>query len=178
MMAAAGNAIFPEKESTEMNNCREFLLDDLLAVTAIPVTDYDPGMASWQLAPTVPAAQFSPTLTNATVIGLKPATANGRLIPIVRMTGKARDAEADSVAGRAHSVTVSCEADDRDGAVWADLLHLERTPSHLLLTFRGGAQAFVQATRDTYICEVERDGAKTSVTLKVHCQMGIQLITA
>ena len=59
-----------------------------------------------------------------------------------------------------------------------DLLKLERTPAHLLLTFRGGIRAFVQGSIDTYHCEVERDGAKTSVQFKVQSLMGIQLISA
>lgn len=159
-----------------MNNCKEFYLDDLLAVTAIPVADYTPGAAAWQLKPTIPDESFSPTLTNAIAIGLQPAVENGRLVPIVRNSGKAKDDESDSVAGRLHTVSVSCEADDREGAVWDHLLALERTPSHLLLTFRGGARAFVMATEDTYTCETGRDGAKTSVTFRIQDLMGIQLI--
>ena len=54
--------------------------------------------------------------------------------------------------------------------------HLERTPCHLLLSFRGGKQAFVSASEDTYLCTVERDGAKTSVAFKIQCMMGIQMI--
>ena len=54
-----------------MNNCKEFLLDDLMAVVAIPVTDYNPGAAAWQLKPVIPATGFSPTLTNAITIVLK-----------------------------------------------------------------------------------------------------------
>jgi hypothetical protein len=160
-----------------MNNCSEFVLDDLLAVTAIPVSDYDPGTAAWQLRTTIDEGDFSPILDNAIAIGMQPATAGGTLIPIRRSSGKAKDAESDSVAGRLHSVSVSCEVDDRDSATWDSLLALERTPSHLLLTFRGGQRAFAYATEDTYACEVERSGAKTSVSIKVQNLMGIQLIT-
>ena len=159
-----------------MNNCKEFELDDLLAVTAIPVADYSLGTRGWQLRPTIPADSFSPTLTNAIVISVPTAT-GGTVIPIIRSTGKAKDDTSDSVDGRQHTVTVSCEADDRDGATWDHLLTLERTPCHLLLTFRGGTKAFVSATRDTYLCEVGRDGAKTNVQFKVRNLMGIQLIT-
>lgn len=160
-----------------MTNCKEFVLDDLMAVTAIPVSDFSPGFAAWQLTPTIPSAGFSPTLTRAIVIGQKPAVAGGRLIPIVKLTGKAKDDETDSVAGRLHKVTVTCQVDDRDGEVWADLLTLERRQSHLLLTFRDGTtRGFVQATGDTYICTVERDGAKTSVAFHIQNTMGIQLI--
>lgn len=160
-----------------MTNCKEFVLDDLMAVTAIPVSDFSPGFAAWQLTPTIPSAGFSPTLTRAIVIGQKPAVAGGRLIPIVKLTGKAKDDETDSVAGRLHKVAVTCQVDDRDGGVWADLLTLERRQSHLLLTFRDGTtRGFVQATGDTYICTVERDGAKTSVAFHIQNTMGIQLI--
>lgn len=159
-----------------MTQCSEFVLDDLMAITAIPVADYTPGFAAWQLRPTIPSAGFSPTLTRAIVVGQRPAVAGGRLIPIMKFTGKAKDDESDSVAGRLHKVTVTCQADDRDPAVWDHLLALERTPSHLLLTFRDGTRGFAQATADTYICTVERDGAKTSVAFHIQCLMGIQLI--
>lgn len=160
-----------------MNRCSEFDLDDLLAVTAIPVGDYSLGDNAWQLTPTLKNTEFSPTLTNAIVIGLKPAVTGGTLIPIIRASGKAKDSESDSVAGRKHSVTVSCEADDRDGAVWNSLLQLERTPSHLLLTFRNGTRGFVAADKDSYSCEVTRDGSETNVEFKIENLMGIQLIT-
>lgn len=159
-----------------MTQCSEFVLDDLMAITAIPVTDYSPGFAAWQLTPTIPSAGFSPTLTRAIVVGQRPAVAGGRLIPIMKLTGKAKDDESDSVAGRLHKVTVTCQADDRDPAVWDHLLALERTPSHLLLTFRDGTRGFAQATQDTYTCTVERDGAKTSVAFHIQDLMGIQLI--
>ena len=160
-----------------MNKCSEFVLDDLLAVTAIPVNDLQPGTAAWQLQPVIPAGSFSPTLTRAVTIGLAPATAGGPLIPITRSTGKAKDDTSDSVAGRLHTVKVTCQADDREATAWRLLRQLELTPSHLLLTFRGGQRAFAQATEDTYLCTVERDGAKTSVSLRVQNIMGIQLIS-
>ena len=107
----------------------------------------------------------------------------GKLVPIRRMTGKAKDSKSDSVAGRLHTVTVNCEVDDRDLSADGNdltvldyLLALERTPCHLLLTFRGGQRAFVAATNDTYMCETTRDGAKTSLSFKIQNLMGIQLI--
>jgi len=166
-----------------MRTCREYELDDLLAVTAIPVDDFPLGLQAWQLKPVIPGEAFSPVKTNAIVIGQQPATPGGMLVPIVRMSGKVKDEEDDAVAGRRHVVTVTCEADDRDlaadsgGRTVPDyMLQLERTPSHLLLMFRGGTQAFVAATRDTYVCKVDRDGAKTGITLKVEDMMGIQRI--
>lgn len=170
-------------------SCKEFDLDDLLAITAIPVADYSLGLKAWQLTPTVTNAELCASLVsteednsynhleNAIVIGLQPAVTSGKLIPIIRASGKAKDDEDDSVAGRKHSVDVSCEADDREGTVWNYLLTLERTPCHLLLSFRNGAQGFVAATEDTYTCEVSRDGAKTSVKFDIDNLMGIQLVT-
>ena len=160
-----------------MTRCSEYELDDLTAITAIPVTDYNPGTAAWQLKTTIPASAFSPVLDRSVTIGLRPAAAGASLVPIVRTTGKASDDEGDSVAGRLHTVKASCQADDRDGLVWADLLHLERTPCHRLLTFRGGTRAFAQATSDAYICTVERSGAKTTVIFRLQNLMGIQLLT-
>lgn len=165
-------------------NCGEFDLDDLLAITAIPVADYPLGTLSWQLDPVIPNTSFSPVYTNAIVIGgMTPRDKDGNaiaikgIIPIKKETGKAQDDESDSVAGRKHTVTVSCEADDRDPAAWKLLLALERTPFHLLLKFRNGTLAFASATEDTYTCKVKRDGAKTSVKFDIENQMGIQLIT-
>lgn len=159
-----------------MSSCKEFVLDDLVAITAIPIDDVSIGNATWQLTPIIPIGQFSPTLTNAITIGIQPATIGGSIIPIIRKSGKYKDEESDSVAGRLHTVTVTCEADDRDTPVWNLLRKLERTPSHLLLTFRDNTSAFVAATKDTYLCTVEREGAKTSVNIRVQCRMGIQLI--
>lgn len=158
-------------------SCKEFNLDDLLAITAIPVTDYSLGTRDWQLKPTILNTAFSPPLTNAIAIGIMPATAGGKLIPIMRASGKVKDTEDDSVAGRKHSVSVSFEADDRESVVWNYLFSLERTPCHLLLTFRGGTRGFVAATEDTYMCEVDRSGGKTSVSFKIENLMGVQLIT-
>lgn len=175
-----------------MHNCKEFFLDDLMAITAIPVTDFDPatvpggspsGVNSWLLAPIIPKAQFTPTLTRTITIGQRPATTDGTLIPIMRLTGKAKDDESDQAAGRLHKVAVNCQIDDRDMSrdasgmtVLDNLLSLERTPSHLLLTFRDHSRAFVQASKDTYLCTVDRDGAKTSVQFRIECLMGIQMI--
>lgn len=180
-----------------MSNCTEFVLDDLMAVTCIPVGKISTDSAespALKLTKTFKASDYDFALNciddDTTVVGREKAwkaeivedtrveTAVGKLIPIKRFTGKARDDEADSVAGRLHTVKVTCEVDDRDGTVWEDLLTLERTPCHLLLTFRDGTtQGFVSATPDTYLCEVERDGAKTSVSIRVQNLMGIQLIT-
>lgn len=167
-----------------MANCKEFVLDDVMAITAIPVTDYNPGFSGWQLQPVIAVAAFSPALTRAIItIGQHPALTGGILIPIMRLTGKAKDDESDQTAGRLHKVTVNCQIDDRDlsrdasGMTVLDhLLTLERTPSHLLLTFRDQSRAFVQASKDTYLCTVDRDGAKTSVQFRIECLMGIQML--
>ena len=158
-----------------MTNCLEFVLDDVMAITAIPVTDFNPGTAEWQVSPTLPSS-FSPSLATSITIGLSSPVAGRPVIPIIRRTGKAKDDENDSVAGRLHTVTVNCDIDERDTSVWDNLLRLERTPSHLLLTFRDQSRAFVQASRDTYLFNVERDGAKTSVVFRIQCLMGIQML--
>ena len=51
-------------------SCKEFDLDDLLAITVIPVTDYNPGLSGWQVLPTIPNTSFSPPLSNAIAIGV------------------------------------------------------------------------------------------------------------
>ncbi len=160
-----------------MSSCKEFALDDIRAIVAIPVEDMNLGASAWQVTPTILAASFgTPTLSHAITIGIQPAVTGGSLIPINRLTGKVKDTPADDVAGRLHTVDVSCEVDDRESDVWEDLLTLERTPANLLLTLRDGSQAFVSATEDSYLCEVSRDGAKTAVSFKVQNLMGLQLI--
>ena len=164
-----------------MNDCKEFVLDDLMAITAIPVDDIparDLLSPANNLAPVMENDDLSPyPLADAITIGLKPAVSGGALVPIKRFTGKAKDDEGDSVAGRLHTVSVSCEVDDRDNSVWNHLLTLERGAHHLLLTFRDGVtRAFVCASQDTYLCNAERDGSKTTVTFRIQCLMGIQLI--
>lgn len=163
-----------------MTNCKEFVLDDVMAITAIPLANISASSITSpvnQLSPTLSSSAIVPSMLSSSItIGLQPAVLGGTLIPIMRKSGKAKDDESDSVAGRLHTVTVTCEADDRDSDVWNHLLTLERTPSHLLLTFRDNTRAFVSATEDTYLCNVERDGSKTSITLRVQNLMGIQLL--
>ncbi len=159
-----------------MLTCKEFYLDDVMAITAIPISNFVLGTSAWQLTPTIPEGSFSPSLASCITIGIQPATADGILIPIRRTTGKAKDDESDSVAGRIHTVTVNCEVDSRDTSIWDNLLTLERTPSHLLLTLRDQSRAFVQASEDTYICNAERNGSQTTVAFKIQCLMGIQPI--
>lgn len=159
-----------------MTNCKEFVLDDVMAITAIPFSNINLGITPWQLTPTIQEEDFSPSLDDTITIGVQPATVGGRLIPIIRSTGKVKDDESDSVAGRIHNVTVTCEVDSRDSEIWDNLLVLERTPAHLLLTFRDDSRAFVSATEDTYLCSTDRDGSKTSVTFKIQNIMGVQII--
>lgn len=159
-----------------MTNCKEFVLDEVMAITAIPFGNINLGITPWQLTPTIQEEDFSPSLDDTITIGVQPATVGGRLIPIIRSTGKVKDDESDSVAGRIHNVTVACEVDSRDSEIWDNLLVLERTPAHLLLTFRDDSRAFVSATEDTYLCSTDRDGSKTSVTFKIQNIMGVQII--
>lgn len=170
-----------------MPNCKEFFLDDAMAITAIPVSKISTA------SPNSPALALTPTISHdftqyfdadTITIGQVKVTRNvgeittayGILIPIMRGTGKAKDDESDQTAGRLHKVTVNCQIDDRDPSVWTNLLTLERTPSHLLLTFRDKSRAFVQANKDTYLCTVDRDGAKTSVQFRIECLIGIQML--
>ena len=161
------------------SNCKEFVLDDALSITAVPI-DNIPAVSvnspANSLTKTIGRNGFAPSLAGAITIGQQPAVAGGILIPIKQFTGKAKDDESDSVAGRLHTVTVTCNVDDRELDVWNHLLTLERTCRHLILTFRDGSRAFVSATEDTYLCNVERDGAKTTVTFRIQNVMGIQLI--
>lgn len=171
-----------------MSNCKEFLLDDMMAITAIPVSDIPAGDVDSpvnKLTPTIADNDFNPTLDNAIVIGRLAATAGGVLVPIKRLSGKAKDDPQDGVAGRLHSVTVDCEVDERGGELWAPIatmddvpcnLRLERTAHHLLLTFRDGSRGFVAANEDTYLCTIDRDGSKVGVSFKVQNLMGIQLL--
>lgn len=157
-------------------NCKEFYLDDVLAIIAVPVNDYDFWPYVSPLQPTIASADLSLPMTNAIVIGQQAATDGGDLIPIIKMTGKAEDSEDDSVAGRKHTVTVKCEVDDRESDTWPLLRTLETTPRHLLLTFRGKKQAFVAASKDTYQFRVSRSGAKTSVQFHIESLSGLQLV--
>ena len=167
-----------------MDRCIEYI-DEVMAITAIPVGNIPATSAAspaLALTPVIEAQAFNPPMTGAVTIGLLPAAAGVALVPIRRMTGKAKDDESDSVAGRLHTVTVTCEADTRDTSpdsggrrVWDRLLALERGAFHLLLLYRDGtSRAFVSATEDTYQCTVERDGSKTSVTFRLQNMMGIQ----
>ncbi len=159
-----------------MANCKEFVFDDIMAVTAIPVTAFNPGVAAWQLTPTIPSSSFSPPLSSSITIGYYPMGAGRPLIPIMSRTAKAKDDENDSIAGRLHTVTITCDADARNVSIWSSLLTIERTPSHLMLTFRDKTRAFVSSTKDTYKCTTEREGSKTIVTFRIENTMGIQMI--
>lgn len=188
-----------------MNDCKELVLD-VMAITAVPVSDIDASgndSVANMLTPTIDKTGFSPKLEHAVTIGrekLSIAELGGGssvsvqpssntscyLVPIVRTTGKAKDDESDSVAGRLHTVTVNCEVDHRGGEIWGGVedrggtpcsLLLEREPHHLILSLRDGTLAFVAATADAYQCTVERDGSKVSVAFKIYNLMGIQVIT-
>lgn len=174
-----------------MTDCKEYFLDDARAITAIPISEAiineaDPTALSNQLTATIASEGYGLAETieterfssDAIAIGLyQPAFDVVGFVPMLPGTGKAKDTEGDSVAGRMHTVSVTCEVDDRDASVWEHLLKLERTPCHLELTFRDGkTRAFVAGSEDTYHCHVERDGKKTTVTFRIQNLMGIQLL--
>jgi hypothetical protein len=170
-----------------MSNCKEYMLDDLMAITAIPVSDIAAGDVSSpvnKLTPTLEEDEFGPSLDNAIVIGLM-GGGGAVLVPIKRLSGKVKDDVQDSVAGRGHTVTVTCEVDERGGELWAPVptldnmpcsQRLERVAHHLLLSFRDGTRGFASCTDDTYLCTIDRDGAKVNVTFKIQNIMGVQLL--
>jgi len=150
-----------------------------MAIVAVPVSKYTPSGTS-MLAPAITDAETLETLdgivdADAIVIG-KSSQNGSALIPIIRDTGKVKDSESLDTAGRLHTVNVECEVDNRDSEVWTLLHRLERMAAHLLLTSRDGSRFFVQGSEDTYLCTVNRDGEKTSVSLKVQCMMGVQML--
>lgn len=165
--------------------CKEYR-DDLITITAVPIAKISSITSVMLETGPVVSYDFSQHFDADTiVIGMSKArgtndgvtTAVGSLVPIKHGTGKMKDNEGDGVAGRLHTVGVNCEVDDRDGNVWDNLLQLERTPCHLLLMFRDNSRAFVRATKDSYVCQVERDGGKTSVSFTIQNLTGIQLLT-
>lgn len=163
-----------------MTPCSEFVLDDVMAITAIKLSSYS--NTGTLLSPVIDGQYFNPTFDASTVVvGMAHAesggSAVGSLVPIIRSSAKAKDTEADSVAGRSHTVSVECEVDDRDSGKWSILRDLERTPRHLILTLRDGTRTFVRATEDSYICTVDRGDGKTKLSFKVHNLMGMQLIS-
>ena len=167
-----------------MVNCKEFALDDLMAIVAVPVGKYTPSSTTSELdqitrvmlMPTIDAETLDDIVdADAIVIG-KTSQNGSALIPIIRETGKVKDSESLDTAGRLHTVNVECEVDDRDSEVWTLLHRLERMAAHLLLTSRDGSRFFVQGSEETFLCTVNRDGEKTGVSLKVQCMMGVQML--
>ena len=69
-----------------ISTCKEFVLDDVMAITAIPIANIPTsGITSPvnNLTPVI-RGSFSPSLSNAITIGLQPAVAGSILIPIKR----------------------------------------------------------------------------------------------
>ena len=157
-------------------SCKEFALDDLMAIVAVPVGKYTPSGATI-LSPTIDGEELD-GIVDADAIVIGKSSQNGSaLIPIIRDTGKVKDSESLNTGGRRHTVNVECEGDDRDSEAWTLLHRLERMAAHLLLTSRDGSRFFVQGSEDTFLCTVNRDGEKTGVGLKVQCMMGVQMLT-
>lgn len=153
--------------------CNE-LSDETLAITAIPIVNDLEAVVN-TLTPTITVSDDyfnAARLAGAITVGAQ----SGALIPMIRRTGRSKDDESDGVAGRLHTVTVTCDVDSRVQEIWGRLLALERAAHHLLLTFRSGNRAFVRATRDGYQCRTDRDGAKTSITFSLQNWMGVQMI--
>ena len=169
-------------------NCKEYALDDVMAIVAIPVADIPSSDVSSpvnQLTPTIPEEYFDPVLTHAITIGMQAATTGGILIPITRKSGKVKDETSDNTYGRLHTVTARCGIDVRGGELWEPLsasdtvarkLALERRPHHLLLYFRDGQRAFASATKDTYLCTINGDEGSVSIDIRIQNLMGLQMI--
>lgn len=158
-----------------MGYCNEFILKDLVTITAIPVGDVAVGPMAL-LSPKITTSQLTVAYSHAVVIGRVPATAGGDLIPIISDSGKAKDDVSDAVAGRRHKVAVSCDVDDREPHTWDLLRRLEQEPFCLMLTYRGGEYGFAYADEDTYACTVERDDKDTAVKFSIENLSGIQRI--
>jgi hypothetical protein len=162
-----------------MGSCKEFALDDLMAIAAVPVSKYTPS-GTTMLAPAITdedTLEMLDGIVDADAIVIGKSSKNGSaLIPIMRGTGKVKDSENLNTAGRLHTVSVECEVDDRESEAWTLLHRLERMAAHLILTSRDGSRFFVQGSDDTYLCTVNRDGEKTGISLKVQCMMGAQMI--
>jgi len=127
------------------------------------------------LSPVINQEDYNPVYDSDTITIGRMAGA-GLLVPIKNSTGKVKDTSSDSVAGNLHTVNVTCEVDDRDSNIPSILRKLKNTPAHLELTSMNGERFFVQSSTDTYLCSIERDGAKVSVSLRVQCTMGLQRI--
>lgn len=155
-------------------SCKEFILDDLTAIVAIPIEKYTPS-GKTAISPTIAKASFSPTI-DSTAITIGTTAQAGSLIPIIRSTGKVKDAEAVATAGRLHTVNVDCEVDGRDADTWNTLRKLERQAKHLILTSKDGTKFFVYGSEDTCLFQVDRNGSKTSVSFRLQCLMGLQMI--
>ena len=102
-----------------MSSCKELPLDDMAAITAIPIENYSDDTYSYILSPTIVPADFNPIIDENTIVIGGVRTSDGALISIVHSTGSVKDSESNSVAGRLHTVSVECEVDDRDADTWA-----------------------------------------------------------
>lgn len=157
-----------------MTDCTEFFLDDLKTIIAIPVDKYSPDV-KFMLSATINQEDYEPVYDSDTIV-IGGIANTGLLIPIIIGTGKIKDDTSDNVAGRLHTISVTCSVDDRNSEVWNTLIKLENTPSHLEIISKNGERFFVQADKDTYLCTTERDGSKRTVSLRIHNIAGCQRI--
>lgn len=158
-------------------SCREFALDDVAAITAIPLTKYTE--TDTLLSPVINT--FSPVFDASTIVigqvrQQVSGSGVGSLIPLISSSASVKDTETLGVAGRAHTSDVECEVDDRDADVWQTIQTIERAAHHLILLCKSGDRFFVRASEDTYTCTTSRDGKKTSLSFKIHSLMGLQKI--
>lgn len=170
--------------------CNERNFDDLLSVLAVPVSGITWANAAARIAPTVHPSDYSFTYTGAVHIGrLGYTTASGTAqtipysIPIVPESGSVKDDESVDVGGRLHKVGVEFEVSADTEAQRSALRRLECGEWVLELCFFGDesgniVRALVQATQDTCLVKVNRDGKKVSVSIDIENLMGAQIVAA
>lgn len=171
-----------------MANCKERNFDDLLSVLAVPVSGVSFSNAAKRFAPTLQAGDYTLAAAGTIYIGRATYKAVGNAaitpaysIPIMSESGEVDDEEKVSVGGRKHQVRVTFEVGASTTAERAALLRLERGEWALELCFFGDTdtepcRALVQATRDTCLVTVKRDGKKVSVTIEIDNLMGLQVV--
>lgn len=155
--------------------CKEYSYSHISAVTAIPAAEcvVSPMAA---LSPVIEEDQLTiASLASAIVIGR--SADGGAVIPFVRDSIKIGDSEQVAVAGRSHSVELSCEADAREADVMSHVANLERGIYCLLIQLGDGSRAFVAADRDTYQCTSGKStDNNVTISIKIHNLHGIQLV--
>lgn len=159
-----------------MNNCTETLLKGIVAIIAVPEKELSLTTTA-QLSPTIKTGdgtQLTFSRTNAIGIGRgKDIAMLTRIIPSTDYA-EAKDNEGDSVAGRAHNITVQMDINDDNTGVLPWLLKLEREAHSLILCLANGRYYVVTSTEDSYQFNVNRETNKVGIEFRIHNLMGCQ----